>query len=170
MLERFENRIINKRGISPIKKMLENFNEGKGNISSLPSSGTGRFSAGTGGTSADTDRISVGTTLFKKDVRPKLKQTKRKIIMDRDITPTIFEKLKKKCVQDSYTLSQKSIIEILYPLGISNITISRVINELLPEAKSTQGSVASMIRFIKNQYSSKQMANELDRLLNSEGL
>ena len=113
---------------------------------------------------------SSGTTLFKKDVRQKLKQTKRKIIMDRDITPTIFEKLKKKCVQDSYTLSQKSIIEILYPLGISNITISRVINELLPEAKSTQGSVASMIRFIKNQYSSKQMANELDRLLNSEGL
>ena len=149
MLERFENRIINKRGISPIKKMLENFNEGKGNISSLPSS---------------------DTTLFKKDVRPKLKQTKRKIIMDKDITPTIFEKLKKKCVQDSYTLSQKSIIEILYPLGISNVTISRVINELLPEAKSTQGSVASMIRFIKNQYSSKQMANELDRLLNSEGL
>ena len=124
----------------------------------------------TGRTSADTDRISVGTTLFKKDVRQKLKQTKRKIIMDRDITPTIFEKLKKKCVQDSYTLSQKSIIEVLYPLGISNITISRVINELLPEAKSTQGSVASMIRFIKNQYSSKQMANELDRLLNSEGL
>lgn len=126
--------------------------------------------SGTGGISADTDRISVGTTLFKKDIRPKLKQTKRKIIMDRDITPAIFEKLKKKCVQDSYTLSQKSIIEILYPLGISNITISRVINELLPEAKSTQGSVASMIRFIKNQYSSKQMANELDRLLNSEGL
>lgn len=120
--------------------------------------------------SSVSDRISVGTTLFKKDVRQKLKQTKRKIIMDRDITPTIFEKLKKKCVQDSYTLSQKSIIEILYPLGISNITISRVINELLPEAKSTQGSVASMIRFIKNQYSSKQMANELDRLLNSEGL
>ena len=113
---------------------------------------------------------SFGTTLFKKDVRQKLKQTKRKIIMDRDITPAIFEKLKKKCVQDSYTISQKSIIEILYPLGISNVTISRVINELLPEAKSTQGSVASMIRFIKNQYSSKQMANELDRLLNSEGL
>lgn len=170
MLERFENRIINKRGISPIKKMLENFNEGKGNISSLPSSSTDRFSANTGGIYADTDRISVGTTLFKKDVRQKLKQTKRKIIMDKDITPTIFEKLKKKCVQDSYTLSQKSIIEILYPLGISNVTISRVINELLPEAKSTQGSVASMIRFIKNQYSSKQMANELDRLLNSEGL
>lgn len=117
-----------------------------------------------------TDRISVGTTLFKKDVRPKLKQTKRKIIMDKDITPTIFEKLKKKCVQDSYTLSQKSIIEILYPLGISNITISRVINELLPDAKSTQGSVASMIRFMKTQHSSKQMANELNRLLNSEGL
>ena len=120
--------------------------------------------------SSATGRISVGTTLFKKEVRPKLKQTKRKIIMDRDITPTIFEKLKKKCVQDSYTLSQKSIIEVLYPLGISNITISRVINDLLPEAKSTQGSVASMIRFIKTQHSSKQMANELDRLLNSEGL
>jgi len=56
------------------------------------------------------DNSSFDNTLFKKDVRPKLKQTKRKIIMDRDITPTIFEKLKKKCVQDSYTLSQKSII------------------------------------------------------------
>ena len=139
---------------------IKNLARGKSDNSS---SATDRITVGTGGISAD-------TTLFKKDVRQKLKQTKRKIIMDRDITPAIFEKLKKKCVQDSYTLSQKSIIEILYPLGISNVTISRVINELLPEAKSTQGSVASMIRFIKNQYSSKQMANELDRLLNSEGL
>lgn len=147
MLERFENRIINKRGISPVKKMLENFNEEKGNISSLPSS---------------------GTTLFKKKARPKLKSVKRKIILDRDITPSIFEKLKKKCVQDSINLSQKSIIEILYPLGISNITLARVINDLIPTANATQGSVASMIRFLKTQQSSKQMANELERLLDTE--
>ncbi len=147
MLERFENRIMARRGISPVRKTLKDFNEGKGDISSLPSS---------------------DTTLFKKDVRQKLKSVKRKIILDKDITPSIFEKLKKKCIQDSYALSQKSIIEILYPLGISNITMARIINELLPTSSATQGSVASMIRFIKTQQSSKQMANELERLLDTE--
>ena len=128
---------------------FKNLARGKGNISSLPSS---------------------STTLFKKDVRQNLKSVKRKIILDRDITPSIFEKLKKKCVQDAKELNQESIIDILYPLGISNITLAKVVNDLIPTAKATQGSIASMIRFIKNKDSSKKMAKELEQLLEMENL
>lgn len=105
------------------------------------------------------------TTLFKNKVRPKLKHKKRKIIMDKDITPTLFEKLKTKCVQNCKELTQKEIINFLYDLGISNITMARIINDLIENSNATQGSVASMIRFLKQFKSSKQLADELDKML-----
>lgn len=123
----------------------------KVNTSSLSSSGTGRLSA--------------DTTLFKKEVRPKLKREKRKVINDKDISPSLYEKLKLKCLSLGFELKQKDIIEVLYPLNISNITMARIINELVPDAKATQGSVASMIRFLKQFKSSKQLADELDKML-----
>lgn len=111
---------------------------------------------------------SLDTTLFKNANRPKLKRTKRKIINDRDISPSLFEKLKLKCKKECATLTQKNIIEVLYSLNISNITLARIINDLIPDAKATQGSIASMIRFIKTSQTSKNMANELDKLLDKE--
>lgn len=115
--------------------------------------------------SADTSRLSTDTTLFKKEVRPKLKREKRKVINDKDINPSLYEKLKLKCLSLGFELKQKDIIEVLYPLNISNITMARIINELVPDAKATQGSVASMIRFLKQFKSSKQLADELDKML-----
>jgi hypothetical protein len=115
--------------------------------------------------SADTSRLSADTTLFKKEVRPKLKREKRKVINDKDISPSLYEKLKLKCLSLGFELKQKDIIEVLYPLNISNITMARIINELVPDAKATQGSVASMIRFLKQFKSSKQLAKELDKML-----
>lgn len=108
---------------------------------------------------------SADTTLFKKEVRPKLKREKRKVINDKDISPSLYEKLKLKCLSLGFELKQKDIIEVLYPLNISNITMARIINELVPDARATQGSVASMIRFLKQFKSSKQLANELDKML-----
>lgn len=130
----------------------------KVDVSSLPSIDTGRLSA-------DTGRLSADTTLFRKEVRPKLKREKRKVINDKDINPSLYEKLKLKCLSLGFELKQKDIIEVLYPLNISNITMARIINELVPDAKATQGSVASMIRFLKQFKSSKQLADELDKML-----
>lgn len=131
----------------------------KGNISTGKKVDTSSLS------SADTGGLSADTTLFRKEVRPKLKREKRKVINDKDISPSLYEKLKLKCLSLGFELKQKDIIEVLYPLNISNITIARIINELVPSAKATQGSVASMIRFLKQFKSSKQLADELDKML-----
>lgn len=119
-------------------------------------------------TSSEVDRFSTGTTLFRKEVPAKLKHVKRKVINDKDISPRLFSKLKLKCLSLGFELRQKDIIETLYPLNISNTTMARVINDLIPEAKATQGSVASMIRFLKASETSKKMADELDKLLEEE--
>ena len=111
---------------------------------------------------------SLDTTLFKTNVRPKLKRAKRKIINDRDISPSLFEKLKKKCQTSCVELKQKNIIEVLYKLNLSNVTIARVINDLVEGANATQGSVASMIRFLKTSQTSQKMAQELDKLLEDD--
>ena len=108
---------------------------------------------------------SSGTTLFRKEVRPKIKREKRKIINDRDISPSLFEKLKNKCKRECLTLSQKNIIELLYPLNISNITLAKIVNDLVEGANATQGSIASMIRFLKQSEKSVDMAKELEKLL-----
>ena len=111
---------------------------------------------------------SSDTTLFRNTNRPKLKRTKRKIINDRDISPSLFEKLKKKCQMSCVELKQKNIIEVLYELNLSNVTIARVINDLVEGANATQGSVASMIRFLKTSQTSQKMAQELDKLLEDD--
>ena len=109
-----------------------------------------------------------GTTLFRKEVRPKIKREKRKIINDRDISPSLFEKLKNKCKRECLTLSQKNIIELLYPLNISNITLAKIVNDLVEGANATQGSIASMIRFLKQSEKSVDMAKELEKLLEED--
>lgn len=111
---------------------------------------------------------TLGTTLFKNTNRPKLKRVKRKIINDRDISPSLFEKLKNKCVKECKELKQKDIIEVLYKLNLSNVTIAKIVNDLIDDANATQGSIASMIRFLKTSQTSQKMAQELDNLLDEE--
>lgn len=118
--------------------MQENITREKGNISSLPSS---------------------DTTLSKIDVRQNLKRKKRKVIEDRLITPQVFDLLVTKVyseVENIYQIKQKEVIDILLPMHIGNKTIARVINTVVPYAKATQGSVASMIRFLDNAKSNAQ--------------
>lgn len=113
------------------------------------------------------------TTLFETHVRQNSKRAKRKVVNDSLITPQIFGMLTTKVytnVEDIYHITQREVIEILRPLKISNKTIARVINEVIPDAKATQGSVASMIRFIDKQKTNGQNAlvNELIRELTED--
>lgn len=111
---------------------------------------------------------SLDTTLFQNTNRPKLKRVKRKVINDRDISPSLFEKLKAKCIKECSELKQKNIIEVLCKLNLSNVTIARIVNDLVDGANATQGSIASMIRFLKTSQTSQKMAQELDKLLGDD--
>lgn len=111
---------------------------------------------------------TLGTTLFQNTNRPKLKRVKRKVINDRDISPALFEKLKAKCIKECSELKQKNIIEVLCKLNLSNVTIAKIVNDLVDGANATQGSIASMIRFLKTSQTSQKMAQELDKLLGDD--
>lgn len=108
----------------------------------------------------------MDTTLLKTEVRQNSKRTKRKVIEDKFITPQVFDMLVTKVyseVENIYEIKQKDVIEILKPLHISNKTIAKVINTVIPYAKATQGSVASMIRFLDSNSKQGQtiLMNEL---------
>lgn len=105
------------------------------------------------------EKTSLDTTLSKMHVRKNLKRAKRKVIDDKLITPQVFDLLTTKVyasVENIYNIKQKEVIDILRPMHISNKTIARVINSVVPYARATQGSVASMIRFLDNQKKSEQ--------------
>ena len=97
-----------------------------------------------------------------------MKRVKRKVINDRDISPALFEKLKAKCIKECSELKQNNIIEVLCKLNLSNVTIARIVNDLVDGANATQGSIASMIRFLKTSQTSQKMAQELDKLLGDD--
>lgn len=113
------------------------------------------------------------TTLLENTSLDFEKKTRRKVIKDSDITPELFDLLVTKAYEgltDPYEGSQEEIINILYPLNICNKTIARVVNYLIPSAKATQGSIASMIRFLNSKHNStkakrktlsQQLADEL---------
>lgn len=79
---------------------------------------------------------------------------RRQTISDNLITADILQKLIEYTlnnVQDVMDFSQVEIVKLLLPKKLSNITIARIINELLPQAHATKGSVASLIRHIKSK-------------------
>lgn len=89
--------------------------------------------------------------------------TRRKVIKDNLITQDIYGKLIGKLfieLQDK-DVTQSNIIDVLLPLNISNQTIARVVNDLIPNTKATGGSIASMIRFKKNKNKDDTLLNEL---------
>lgn len=104
-------------------------------------------------------REKTDTTLSEMHVQQNSKRAKRKVIDDKFITPQVFDLLTTKVyatVDNIYDIKQKDVIDILRPMHISNKTIARVINAVVPYARATQGSVASMIRFLDNQTKSGQ--------------
>lgn len=87
---------------------------------------------------------------------------RRKVIQDRYVTDDIFQRLLYMVctkLQDK-EITQHAIIQAALPCKLSNGTIARIINELIPSAKATRGSVASQIRLIN-----KPKNNPVDELL-----
>lgn len=79
---------------------------------------------------------------------------RRKVIDDKLITEDILGKIIAKVyatVDNPYDIGQQDIISVTLPLKLSNTTIARVINEMIPNSKATQGSVASLIRFMNRK-------------------
>lgn len=113
------------------------------------------------------------TTLLKTDVRENLKRGKRKVIPDKLITPQVFDLLVTKVyssVDNIYQIKQKDIIEVLKPMHISNKTMARVINTMVPYARATQGSVASMMKFLErtSKEGQRQLVDALVKELEEE--
>ena len=72
---------------------------------------------------------------------------RRKTINDNLISSEQYDKLLGYTffkLQDT-EITQKDIINLLRPKGLSNTTIARIINDTITEARATSGSVASMI-------------------------
>lgn len=91
----------------------------------------------------------------------KTKTTRRRVIDDSLITTDIIGKIITKVyasVENPYNIGQQDIVKVLIPLKLSNTTIARVINEMIPNSKATSGSIASLIRFMNNK---KDMLTEL---------
>ena len=108
------------------------------------------------------------TTLLETHVRQNSKREKRKVIEDKLITPQVFSAIVTKVyseVENIYQIKQREVINILLPLHLGNKTIARVINEVIPNAKATQGSVASMIRFMNNNKQNSEQQQLINMLL-----
>lgn len=91
---------------------------------------------------------------------------RRETISDNLITEQIFYKLLNYTlanVKDQDNISQVEVVNLLLPKKISNLTISKVVNVLIPNAKATAGSIASLVRHIKNKH------NLIDELLQDIG-
>ena len=108
------------------------------------------------------------TTLLETHVRQNSKREKRKVIEDKLITPQVFSAIVTKVyseVENIYQIKKREVINILLPLHLGNKTIARVINEVIPNAKATQGSVASMIRFMNNNKQNSEQQQLINMLL-----
>lgn len=91
----------------------------------------------------------------------KMVRQHRKVIEDKLITEEILGKIIAKVyatVSNPYDIGQQDIVSACIPLKLSNATIARVINEMIPNSKATVGSIASLIRFMNNK---KKLLDEL---------
>lgn len=95
-------------------------------------------------------------------------KTRRKTYPDEFVTDKIFDKLIDKVfesVDTPYENTQQNVIKILLPLGFSNKVIAKVINASVIDANATAGSVATMIRRIRDR---NKMQSELLQALGEE--
>lgn len=119
----------------------------------------------------------MDTKSLKINVTKNLTRTRRKVIEDKLITPYIFDMIVAKVyasVDNIYNIEQKEVIKILLPMNLSNATIAKVVNFIVPNLKATSGSIASMIRFMNNAKHSEQqqlvdmLQRDLEKELNKD--
>lgn len=88
-------------------------------------------------------------------------KNRRQTISDNLITPEIQDKIIAKVyekVEDVYNVSQVEIVSIMLDMKLANETIAKIVNKILPNARATKGSIASLIKHIR---SSSSLLNEL---------
>lgn len=95
---------------------------------------------------------------------------KTKVIRDSMITDEIFDKLIGKVYIElaDKEVTQMNIYNVLHPLKISNTTIAKVINLLIPNASATANSIQSLLTSKKKQRSNPmldELLSELDKEL-----
>lgn len=78
-------------------------------------------------------------------------KTRRKTIKDDKITQEMYFNILEKLVDTSEDLSQKNIALRLREYNLSNKLIARVINDIVPNAKATAGSVAIIFNNAKKK-------------------
>ena len=81
----------------------------------------------------------------------KSKRQRRKTIKDKYVTTELFIKLVNKC--STLYPTRKEIVSKLIDIGISNNIIAQVINAVIPDAKATSNSVASIVNNIRKENS-----------------
>lgn len=77
------------------------------------------------------------------------KRQRRKTIKDKYITTEVFIKLVNKCA--TLRPTRKEIVSKLMDIGISNNIMAQVINAVIPDAKATSNSVASIVNNIRKE-------------------
>ena len=77
------------------------------------------------------------------------KRQRRKTIKDKYITTEVFIKLVNKC--STLHPTRKEIVSKLIDIGISNNIMAQVINAVIPDAKATSNSVASIVNNIRKE-------------------
>lgn len=88
-------------------------------------------------------------------------KNRRQTISDNLITTEIQDKIIAKVyekVEDVYNVSQVEIVSIMLDMKLANETIAKIVNKILPNARATKGSIASLIKHIR---SSSSLLNEL---------
>ena len=87
--------------------------------------------------------------------------SKRKTISDKIINEELYAKalysLCSKLERDNIEVTQHNIIKILLPMKFSNTMIAVFINDLIPEANATRGSVATQINYLKRKRNETEM-------------
>lgn len=88
------------------------------------------------------------------DKNGNVKKARRKTISDELITKEVATKIINKVffeVKDVYNINQIEVVSILLKFNLSNKTIAKLVNEIIPTAHATQGSIASLIKYIRNE-------------------
>ena len=87
--------------------------------------------------------------------------SKRRVISDKIISEELYAKalynLCSKLERDNIEVTQHNIIKILLPMKFSNTMIAIFINDLIPEANATRGSVATQINYLKRKRNATEM-------------
>lgn len=91
-------------------------------------------------------------------------KNKRKVISDKIMNDELYAKalfqLCTKLERDDIEVTQHNIIKILLPMKFSNTMIALFINDLIPEANATRGSVATQINYLKRKRNATEMLLE----------